>query len=311
MDQLNKSLLGGLFYRAVVFIVCVLLFIGCAFAVSPDYVVLDGELSSDYITDDFLVSSVQGSSPVYNVRISSYNYFYSYQRGSKPLESNSIQKSSAVAMWEGNNFIVNTSYVNAPSDSSFFSGDGKNSSVLGFNFLDLDISSDCIISGSFSSYLTSRTANSFGVAPLKPVSVDVLVNGDPIKYSDHTKKVPISIDGSSITFSEPLVISHLDYPSISSVGFLIYFSSGPALAIAKVPKDAKIYGSFYVQPFGLSITSYSPFDFFFDSVSSLVAGSVGWFGSYVTAITGQPLLLAFVVISFVGFGVGLIKRFKL
>lgn len=44
------------------------------------------------------------------------------------------------------------------------------------------------------------------------------------------------------------------------------------------------------------------------AITSLVTGAVGWLGSYVTAITGQPLLLAFVLVSFVGLGVGLIKR---
>ena len=44
------------------------------------------------------------------------------------------------------------------------------------------------------------------------------------------------------------------------------------------------------------------------SVTSLVSASVGWVNSFVGAITGQPLLLMFVITSFVGMGVGLIKR---
>ena len=44
------------------------------------------------------------------------------------------------------------------------------------------------------------------------------------------------------------------------------------------------------------------------SVTSLVTAAIGWVNSFVGAITGQPLLLLFVIISFVGLGVGLIKR---
>lgn len=44
------------------------------------------------------------------------------------------------------------------------------------------------------------------------------------------------------------------------------------------------------------------------SVTSLVTAAVGWVNSFVGVITGQPLLLMFVITSFVGMGVGLIKR---
>lgn len=43
-------------------------------------------------------------------------------------------------------------------------------------------------------------------------------------------------------------------------------------------------------------------------ITSLVTAAVGWVGQYVTAITGNPLLLIFVVTAFVGLGVGLISR---
>lgn len=43
-------------------------------------------------------------------------------------------------------------------------------------------------------------------------------------------------------------------------------------------------------------------------VSALVTAAVGWIGDYVGAITSNPLLLMFVVIAFVGLGVGLIRR---
>lgn len=44
------------------------------------------------------------------------------------------------------------------------------------------------------------------------------------------------------------------------------------------------------------------------NVTSLVTAAIGWVNSFVGAITAQPLLLLFVITSFVGLGVGLIKR---
>lgn len=44
------------------------------------------------------------------------------------------------------------------------------------------------------------------------------------------------------------------------------------------------------------------------SVGTIVTQSITWIGDFVGVITDQPLLLAFVVVSFVGLGVGLIKR---
>lgn len=43
-------------------------------------------------------------------------------------------------------------------------------------------------------------------------------------------------------------------------------------------------------------------------VTSIVTSAVGWITSYVGAITSNPLLLMFVLVSFVGLGVGLINR---
>lgn len=43
-------------------------------------------------------------------------------------------------------------------------------------------------------------------------------------------------------------------------------------------------------------------------VSTFVNESISWITSYVNLITEQPLLLAFVVVSFVGLGIGLISR---
>lgn len=43
-------------------------------------------------------------------------------------------------------------------------------------------------------------------------------------------------------------------------------------------------------------------------VSSFVTSGISWVGSYVGAITSNPLIEAFVIVSFVGLGIGLIKR---
>lgn len=44
------------------------------------------------------------------------------------------------------------------------------------------------------------------------------------------------------------------------------------------------------------------------NVTTLVTEAVKWVGSFIEAITSNPLLLTFVIVSFVGLGVGLIKR---
>lgn len=41
---------------------------------------------------------------------------------------------------------------------------------------------------------------------------------------------------------------------------------------------------------------------------SMVTSSVTWIGSFVGAITSNPLIEAFVIVSFVGLGIGLIQR---
>ena len=43
-------------------------------------------------------------------------------------------------------------------------------------------------------------------------------------------------------------------------------------------------------------------------VTTLVTEAVKWVGSFIDAITSNPLILTFVIVSFVGLGVGLIKR---
>lgn len=44
------------------------------------------------------------------------------------------------------------------------------------------------------------------------------------------------------------------------------------------------------------------------NVGSIVTASVGWIGEFVGAITANPLIEMFVIVAFVGLGVGLIRR---
>lgn len=44
------------------------------------------------------------------------------------------------------------------------------------------------------------------------------------------------------------------------------------------------------------------------NVTAFVTEAIKWIGQFVTVITSNPLLLAFVIVAFVGLGVGLIKR---
>ena len=41
---------------------------------------------------------------------------------------------------------------------------------------------------------------------------------------------------------------------------------------------------------------------------TMVTSSVTWIGSFIGAITSNPLIEAFVIVSFVGLGIGLIQR---
>lgn len=44
------------------------------------------------------------------------------------------------------------------------------------------------------------------------------------------------------------------------------------------------------------------------NVTTFVTEAIKWIGQFVAVITDNPLLLAFVIVAFVGLGVGLIKR---
>ena len=43
-------------------------------------------------------------------------------------------------------------------------------------------------------------------------------------------------------------------------------------------------------------------------VTSVVTAAVKWATQYITLVTGNPLLLLFVLMSFVGLGIGIIRR---
>lgn len=44
------------------------------------------------------------------------------------------------------------------------------------------------------------------------------------------------------------------------------------------------------------------------NIGDLVTGSITWMGDFMTFIEGHALVLAFVLVAFVGLGIGLIRR---
>ena len=44
------------------------------------------------------------------------------------------------------------------------------------------------------------------------------------------------------------------------------------------------------------------------SITSIVTSAISWLTQVVTAVTGQPILLLFVVFGFVGTGIGIFRR---
>lgn len=44
------------------------------------------------------------------------------------------------------------------------------------------------------------------------------------------------------------------------------------------------------------------------AIGSIVTSAISWVGSFVTTITSNPLILLFVIVAFVGLGVGLLSR---
>lgn len=62
-----------------------------------------------------------------------------------------------------------------------------------------------------------------------------------------------------------------------------------------------------MECFQTSTTAYALSNLITD-IGSMVTGAVSWITSYVGAVTSNPLILAFVIVAFVGLGVGLINR---
>lgn len=44
------------------------------------------------------------------------------------------------------------------------------------------------------------------------------------------------------------------------------------------------------------------------AIGSVVTSAIGWVGNFVTVVTSNPLILLFVIVAFVGLGVGLLSR---
>lgn len=59
---------------------------------------------------------------------------------------------------------------------------------------------------------------------------------------------------------------------------------------------------------GPSVPSVGSLAAILADAGSMVTSSVSWIGSFVGVITSNPLIEAFVIVSFVGLGVGLIQR---
>lgn len=61
--------------------------------------------------------------------------------------------------------------------------------------------------------------------------------------------------------------------------------------------------------YGIALTATpAPMTDIVNDVGSLVTASTGWIGQFVSVITSNPLIELFVITSFVGLGVGLIRR---
>lgn len=56
------------------------------------------------------------------------------------------------------------------------------------------------------------------------------------------------------------------------------------------------------------LTSSSAITTILSAVTEFVTSAISWIGSFTTAITSNGLLLIFVIVAFVGLGVGLISR---
>lgn len=68
------------------------------------------------------------------------------------------------------------------------------------------------------------------------------------------------------------------------------------------------YNTFRKEENATTTTSAMSVSAIVGNVTTIVNEAVGWIGSYVGAITDNPLILTFVLLLIVGMGVGLIRR---
>lgn len=59
---------------------------------------------------------------------------------------------------------------------------------------------------------------------------------------------------------------------------------------------------------GVWTTSTTTVSAILTDASALVTSAITWVGQFATAITSNPIILLFVIVAFVGLGVGLIRR---
>lgn len=56
------------------------------------------------------------------------------------------------------------------------------------------------------------------------------------------------------------------------------------------------------------MTPANPMADILSGISSVVSSAITWLGQFVSAITSNPLVLLFVIVAFVGLGIGLLSR---
>lgn len=61
-------------------------------------------------------------------------------------------------------------------------------------------------------------------------------------------------------------------------------------------------------PVALAAATPAPMSSIVSDVGSIVTAATGWIGQFAGVITSNPLIEMFVITSFVGLGVGLIRR---
>lgn len=123
------------------------------------------------------------------------------------------------------------------------------------------------------------------------------VNGNGIYVQG---SATLNVYGGSISGSERAISN--DTGSIVNIynGSLSATSNAPILDTA----SANFVNSSYSVVDGVLVVKPS----FYSDVTTMVSSAVSWIGSFLNAITSNALLLAFVIVSFTGLAIGLIKR---